>query len=115
METYVDEMSIPAVVTELLRELGPTLIGEITGLRVASDAVFWVNTGLRPSAAEAERLRCALAVFRVVAAHEGGDRARSFMSADNPQLDGMSPVKAISRDRLNEALDAAYAHVEPKE
>ncbi|MGF9662851.1 hypothetical protein AAIH25_13360 [Arthrobacter crystallopoietes] len=101
------------VVRELADSLGPTLVAALTGNRVRLSADDWVmEDGPEPDENEAERLRCALEQWNLLAQAENPDTARAWFVGANPMLEDESPVTAIREGRFEEVRRAARSYMD---
>lgn len=106
------EMSIGEVTTRLIGVLGPTLVASLAGSRDVSRFRRWSLETEPVSAAEEEKIRCAMDVWDMVSNAEGDDIARLWFIGGNPWLGDKTPITGLRTGRLAQVRVAAQALVD---
>ncbi|WP_336713475.1 hypothetical protein [Arthrobacter sp. USHLN218] len=107
------EPGMREVVRMLTDALGQTVVAALTGNRVkltANDGVL--EDGPEPDADAAERLRCAVELWNLLAEARGEDSARSWFVDSSQLLGDEPPATAIREGRFDEVRRAARAYLE---
>lgn len=100
------EPDIHLVAQDLLDTLGPTLAAALSGTRDRTLPREWaLESGPRPSPAEARRLRLARETFFRISDVEGADVARAWFILGNERL-GTTPLTGIREDRHDDLAAA---------
>lgn len=100
------EPDIHLVAQDLLDTLGPTLAAALSGTRDRTLPREWaLESGPRPSPAEARRLRLARETFFRISDVEGADVARAWFILGNKRL-GTTPLTGIREDRHDDLAAA---------
>lgn len=100
------EPDIHLVAQDLLDTLGPTLAAALSGTRDRTLPRRWaLESGPRPSPAEARRLRLARETFFRISDVEGADVARAWFILGNERL-GATPLTGIREDRHEDLMAA---------
>lgn len=98
---------------QLNSHLGPTLVVALADGTSKEQALEWGQPdGPEPSADAARRLELAHHVWTEVAAAEGDDVARAWLTGGNPLLGEDTPVNAIRERRATEVMAAVRALIE---
>lgn len=108
-----DPISVPELVSQLVSQLGPTIVAAIAGARDRQLPGQWsIDNGMSPEPASLRRLHAAHQIWCAVAAVGGRDIARAWFLGSNPRLNEVPPYLAIRDGEFDEVRSAAGAFIE---
>lgn len=103
------EFTIQGVVNYLKDALGQSLVAIIAGVTERTVADWASNSTRSPRPDADRRLRTALHVFQLLQQEDSPHTVRAWFVGLNPQLDDLSPARALQEDRLEDVIVAARA------
>ena len=100
------------IVTELIAEVGPTLVAFMADIRSRQMPHQWAAGTTVPNDAAQQRLMLAHQVFGIVKASDGSDIARAWLIGTNPRFKDESPAARIRAFDAMAVLGAAQNFAE---